>query len=180
MLINSVIPHFFFYKHSQIHVLCFQKLILAKWLLCWNYILIRVILWYCRELNLHLHVDQTFDGIIWYSCFHAMVTVNICEKFCWKNDNWQIGNLGKFFLLALIGLLCFSYYTENILILILFTQQCGDENPFLIEMAAVFSFVNFPYFLSDIKGNVSFIDWYNSCHSFDETAWILTIERIHD
>ena len=34
-------------------------------------------------LNLYLHVDQFFDGIIWYICLHTIVTVNICmKKFC--------------------------------------------------------------------------------------------------
>ena len=176
MLINSVIPHSF-YKHSQIHVLCFQKLILAKWLLFWNYFLIRVIQWYCRELNLHLHVDQFFDGMIWHTYLHAMVTVNIFEKFCWKNDNWQLWILGKVFPA------CFN---RTVMLLLLhwktfwYLFYSHSNVRWKLWNGSCFLIVNFPCFLSDIKGNVSFLDWDNSCHSFDETAWILTIERMHD
>ena len=109
MLINQVIPYFF-YKQSQ--TLCFQKLILAKWMLCWNYFLIRVTLWGAKLTFACCQLDQFLDGIIWYTCLHAMVTVNICEKFCWKMiiDRLAALNFWKVFP---------AFFNRNVMLLLL-------------------------------------------------------------
>ena len=109
--------HRFCYSQSQI--LCFQKWVLAKWMLC-EILLIRLIL---KGAKLIFACWSVFDGIKWYISSSHLVTVNFwTKKFCCKNLFDRL--VGKFFLHACFSK-CYAFLItlKDIFILTLLTQQ---------------------------------------------------------